>query len=76
MGRSEAFERWRIVQAGAVAWFYDGPGDNFGYWPEGLDGPICAEQPPFHNVAILADNDAPVSSYRKGGPTRTQSCRE
>jgi hypothetical protein len=57
MGRSELFERWRVIQAGAVSWFYDGPGGNFEYWPEGLDGPMHAEQPPLRNVAIMADND-------------------
>jgi hypothetical protein len=57
MGRSELFERWRIIQAGAVSWFYDGPGGNFEYWPEGLNRPMVTEQPPFRNVAIMADND-------------------
>ena len=57
MYRSELFETWRITQAGAVAWFYDGPGGNFEYWPQGLDGPMRTERPPFHNVAIMADND-------------------
>jgi hypothetical protein len=57
MGRSGLFERWRVIQAGAVSWFYDGPGGNFEYWPEGLDGPMLTERPPFHNVAIMADND-------------------
>ena len=57
MGRSELFESWRVTQAGAVAWFYDGPGGSFEYWPEGLEGPMLAEQPPFRNVAIMADND-------------------
>jgi hypothetical protein len=57
MGRSELFERWRVIQAGAVSWFYDGPGGNFEYWPEGLDGPMRTEQAPFRNVAIIADND-------------------
>jgi hypothetical protein len=57
MGRSELFERWRVIQAGAVSWFYDGPGGNFEYWPEGLDGPMLTEKPPFRNVAIMADND-------------------
>lgn len=57
MGRSELFERWRIIQAGAVSWFYNGPGGNFEYWPQGRDGPMLTEQPPFRNVAILADND-------------------
>jgi hypothetical protein len=57
MGQSELFERWRVIQAGAVSWFFDGPGGNFEYWPEGLDGPMLTEQPPFRNVAIMADND-------------------
>lgn len=57
MGRSELFESWRVIQAGAVTWFYDGPGGNFEYWPEGLDGPMFSERPPFRNVAIMADND-------------------
>ena len=57
MGRSELFERWRVIQAGAVSWFYDGPGGNFEYWPEGLGGPMQAEKPPFRNIAIMADND-------------------
>ena len=57
MGRSELFERWRIIQAGAVSWFYNGPGGNFEYWPEGRDGPMLTERPPFRNVAIMADND-------------------
>jgi len=57
MGASELFERWRVIQAGAVSWFYDGPGGNFEYWPEGRDGPMRTERPPFRNVAIMADND-------------------
>ena len=57
MGRSELFEHWHIIQAGAVSWFYNGPGGNFEYWPEGRGGPMLREQPPFRNVAIIADND-------------------
>jgi hypothetical protein len=57
MGQSGLFERWRVVQAGALTWFYDGPGGNFEYWPEGLSGPMFVERPPFGNVAIMADND-------------------
>jgi hypothetical protein len=57
MGASELFEQWRLIQAGAVSWFYDGPGGNFEYWPEGHDGPMFTEQAPFRNVAIMADND-------------------
>ena len=57
MGSSGLFESWRVIQAGALTWFYDGPGGNFEYWPEGLKGPIFAERPPFGNFAIMADND-------------------
>src|SRR5262245_46210908 len=57
MGKSGVFENWRGIRAGAVSWFYDGPGGDFEYWPEGLDGPICTERAPFRNVAIMADND-------------------
>lgn len=57
MGQSELFEKWRVIQAGAVTWFYDGPGGNFEYWPDGLQGPMLVERPPFENVAIMADND-------------------
>ncbi len=57
MGLSGLFESWRVIQAGALTWFYDGPGGNFEYWPEGLNGPMSTERPPFGNVAIMADND-------------------
>ena len=72
MGRSELFERWRIIQAGAVAWFYDGPGGAFEYWPYGLEGPMHAEQPPFRNVAIMADNDR---MYHRIGSVGTPDAR-
>ena len=57
MGESRLFERWRVVEAGAIAWFYDGPGGNFDYWPEGLTAAMSTEMAPFGNVAIVADND-------------------
>jgi hypothetical protein len=57
MGGSGLFEKWRVIQAGAVAWFYEGTGGNFDYWPEGLDGPMRSERAPFGNVAVIADND-------------------
>lgn len=65
MGRSGLFEEWRIVRAGILAWFYEGTGGNFDYWPEGLDGPMLSEQPPFSNVALMADND---QMYHRIGP--------
>jgi hypothetical protein len=57
MGFSGLFEAWRVVQAGAISWFYEGAGGSFDYWPEGLDGPMRSEQPPFGNVALISDND-------------------
>ncbi len=57
MGESKLFDPWRVVEAGAISWFYDGPGGRFDYWPDGLDGPMSSESPPFGNVAIIADND-------------------
>jgi hypothetical protein len=57
MGESRLFERWRVIEAGAISWFYDGPGGAFDYWPDGLDATMSTEKPPFANVAIVADND-------------------
>jgi hypothetical protein len=57
MGSSGLFEPWRVVRAGTISWFYEGMGGNFDYWPEGLEGPMLSEQPPFGNAALLADND-------------------
>ena len=57
MGTSGLFEPWRIVEVGAVSWFYAGDGGAYDYWPDGLDGPMASERPPFDNVALLADND-------------------
>ena len=47
MGRSELFERWRVIQAGAVSWFYDGPGGNFEYWPKGWTARCLRSNPRF-----------------------------
>lgn len=41
MGTSGLFERWRVVEAGAVCWFYDGLGGAYDYWPDGLDGEMA-----------------------------------
>ena len=57
MGESRLFEHWRVVEAGAISWFYDGPGGSFDYWPDGLDGAMSCETAPFGNIAIIADND-------------------
>ena len=65
MGFSGLFEAWRVVRASTLSWFYEGSGGNFDYWPEGLEGPMVSEQPPFGNVALCADTDR---IYHRIGP--------
>ena len=65
MGFSALFDQWRVVQASAISWFYEGAGGSFDYWPDGLDGPMLSEQPPFGNVALISDND---QLYHRIGP--------
>jgi hypothetical protein len=65
MGFSGLFNKWRVVQASALSWFYEGEGGRFDYWPDGLDGPMLSEQPPFGNVALISDND---QLYHRIGP--------
>jgi len=65
MGFSGLFNTWRVVQASAISWFYEGAGGNFDYWPDGLDGPMLSEQPPFGNAALISDND---QLYHRIGP--------
>jgi len=65
MGRSGLFEPWRVVRASTISWFYEGSGGSFDYWPEGLDGPMRSEYPPFGNVALCADTDR---MYHRIGP--------
>jgi hypothetical protein len=57
MGASGLFEDWRVAEAGAVWWNYRGPGGAYDYWPDGLDGPMRSERPPFVNSALVADNN-------------------
>ena len=57
MGASGLFEDWRVAEAGAVWWSYQGHGGAYDYWPDGLDGPMRSEHPPFTNSALVADNN-------------------
>ena len=56
MGRSGLFERWRVPIATAVAWFYDGDGGGFTYWPDGPDA-APRTRPAATNTAVVGDND-------------------
>jgi hypothetical protein len=68
MGASGLFEPWRVIEVGAVAWFYDGPGGGFDYWPDGPTGPMQTESAPFPNVAIVADSDRMYHRIGRIGP--------
>jgi hypothetical protein len=57
MGTCGLFEPWRIIEVGAVTWFYTGAGGAYDYWPDGLDAPMASERPPFDGIALFADND-------------------
>jgi hypothetical protein len=68
MGASGLFEPWRVIEAGAIAWFYDGPGGGFEYWPDGPASPMRTESAPFGNVAIVADADRMYHRIGRIGP--------
>ncbi|NLA34137.1 MAG: hypothetical protein GX868_00425 [Actinobacteria bacterium] len=68
MMSSGLFEPWRIKIATAVSWFYDGPGGDFHYWPQGIDGGSVVVESPFHNVAVVADNERTFHGVAPVGP--------
>ncbi len=75
MGTSGLFEPWRIVEVGAVAWFYAGDGGAYDYWPEGLGGPIDHDDDGTWTirdgttvVATHPDADVRISVLWKAGP--------
>lgn len=57
MKASRLFEHEQVRLATAVAWFFDGPGGSFHYWPEGPQALSLVEASPFDNVAVVADNE-------------------
>lgn len=68
MLESGLFEAWQVKLATAVSWFYAGPGGAFHYWPDGQEGDEVVLEPPFENVAVLADNER---TYHGVGPVGT-----
>jgi hypothetical protein len=68
MGASELFEPWRIIETGAITWFYEGLGGGFDYWPDGPEGSMQTERAPFGNVAIVADSDRMYHRIARIGP--------
>jgi hypothetical protein len=71
MGASGLFERWRVIEVGAIAWFYDGPGGGFDYWPDGPMDRMRTESAPFGNIAIVADSDRMYHRIGRIGPEHT-----
>jgi hypothetical protein len=68
MGRAGLFERWRIPIATAVAWFYEGAGGEFTYWPDGPDAQPTV-RPALTNTAVVGDNDVMFHRVEAiGGP--------
>ena len=72
MQNAGLFERWRIRIATAVAWFYEGEGGDFHYWPEGPDGPQMTEAAPLRNVSVVADNESTFHGVAPVGPPGSQ----
>lgn len=68
MRRSQLFERWRIPVATVVAWFYDGPGGTYTYWPEGPLAPPRQTRHPFTNTAVVGENDTMFHRGDSVGP--------
>ena len=56
MLRSGLFDDWHIPCATAVAWFYEGEGGGFKYWPQGPDQ-APSRRDCQHNTALVGDND-------------------
>lgn len=64
MHRSGLFAHYKIDIATAVAWFYEGEGGAFEYWPEGAEGNVVRLEAPLSNRAVVGDND--VMFHRVG----------
>jgi hypothetical protein len=57
MGYSGLFHRWAIPVASVITWFYQGPGGEFEYWPDGFDRPSQRVGRLAENQAVIADNE-------------------
>ena len=48
---------WCLCLAWCLTSICSGRGGAYDYWPDGLDGPMRSEHPPFINSALVADNN-------------------
>ncbi len=68
MSNSGLFVDWLVPLASGIAWFWQGEGGEFEYWPEGPDGASVVERPPLWNVGVISDNEAMWHRVRAIGP--------
>ena len=67
MLKSGLFDRWYVPSVTAVAWYYEGEGGGFTYWPNGPDhAPIS--RPCISNSAVVGDNDYMFHCVEAVGP--------
>jgi hypothetical protein len=67
MLKSGLFDRWYVPSVTAVAWYYEGEGGGFTYWPDGPDQtPIS--RPCISNSAVVGDNDYMFHRVEAVGP--------
>jgi len=67
MLKSGLFERWYVPSVTAVAWYYEGEGGGFTYWPDGPDeSPVS--RPCISNSAVVGDNDYMFHRVEAVGP--------
>lgn len=67
MLKSGLFERWYVPSVTAVAWYYEGEGGGFTYWPDGPDS-APTRRPCIHNSALVGDNDHMFHRVEAVGP--------
>jgi len=72
MNRSGLFKAWRVDIATAVAWFFEGEGGEFDYWPGGPSAPPERISAPLGNRAVVGDNDVMFHRVAAVGSTDAQ----
>lgn len=72
MTYSGLFHPWMVPIASGLAWFYDGEGGEFEYWPDGPEGAAVEERPPLWNVGVMSDNEFMWHRVGPIGPERLQ----
>jgi hypothetical protein len=67
MLKSGLFDRWYVPSVTAVAWYYEGEGGGFTYWPDGPNKPPTS-RPCMSNSAVVGDNDYMLHRVEAVGP--------